>query len=235
MKSLTLVVITGSSRGCGKDLSNYFLENNYLVLGISRSKSSIINENFFEVIGDLNLDSTINRIYKKIKEINVKKIILINCAGYIVARSLLLTSNDQIDTMISTNLISPIKLMKKISNLMIKNKWGRIISVSSVASISKPKGDCVYAASKRGLEIATEILAKELFPFGITCNILGISGYNSELFRAIETSELREYINLLPVPLMATRNDISSILDYYISDCSDKITGQKIFLGGIST
>ena len=151
MESSELIVITGSSKGCGKDLSIYFLRNNYSVLGVSRSKSLIVNERFFEVNGDIHESITIDKIIKKIEELGALKLILINCAGSIVARSLLLTSDDQIDDMININLIAPIKLMKKVSKVMVKMRWGRIINISSIASISKPKGDCVYASSKKGL------------------------------------------------------------------------------------
>lgn len=229
------IIITGTSRGCGRDLCIYYLKNNYTVIGVSRSKSGIVNSNFFEVNGDLNSNITINSIYERAKKINSNKITLINSAASIKAKNLFLTSDNDIDEVFTTNLISPIKLIKKLSGLMIKNKWGRIINISTVATISKPMGDCIYASSKKAFELATEILAKELYIFGITCNIIGINSYDSLTFKELNNIDLSRFLNSLPVKSNTTEANIINVINFYISDQSNTITGQKIFFGGIST
>ena len=121
--SKSVLIITGTSSGLGKDLAKYFLKKNYIVCGCSRGKSKINSRNYFHSILDIqNEDEVkkwINNIYSKFKKIDF----LINNAAIIPASfPVLLNNMNLVRKVFSSNVIGPINLMNEVSKKMLKKK-----------------------------------------------------------------------------------------------------------------
>lgn len=228
-----VAVVTGVSRGLGLGIAGYLSRSNFLVVGISRSAPPSDLDAVY-VNADLTDSGSIVSAFDEIKKQYGRVDVLVNNAAVLDSQYLMIMSTKSIESMVCTNLTGAIIATRESMKIMRKNKYGRIINISSMASVLKPKGDSVYAATKSALEMFSSIIAKEVFTMGITSNVLSISAYDSEMFRSLNHERVQKVIDGLPVPGLVGINNVTNILDYLISTAGDSITGQVIRLGGIS-
>jgi len=153
------VLITGSSKGLGKSLAEVFAKNNYNIVLHGRNKKDLektkkeileIGAKCEVIAGDLKNIKTLNDIYKTAKDKNIS--ILINNAGvHCPYQPLEKIKDEQIDEIILTNLIAPIKLTKKIYNMFLEKNNGTIININSMSGLKNHNMRTIYCASKWGL------------------------------------------------------------------------------------
>ena len=228
-----VVLVTGSSAGIGRMLTDYFLENGAQVLGISRNSYSLPSKNYIHYICDIAEPASVRETFMKIRSDSVQLTALINNAGVLSVFSSLLLPPKVAQAMINTNFLGSFLVAQESAKLMAKNKFGRIIGISSMAEILEPVGDAVYSASKAAATSLTNSLAKELVPHGITCNTVAITHIMTGMSEKIDSLILQKVIDELPLPQSASIEDITNIIDFYMSPQSSGITGQFIALGGL--
>ena len=163
------VLITGSSKGLGEELSSVFAINKHDIilhgrskedLGMVKEKVSKLGVNCYSLDGDLRLDRTIGELYKLAKEKDIS--VLINNAGlHCPHLSLEKISDEQIDDILITNLIAPIKLTKRIYNLFLDKGYGTIININSLSGLQNHELRSIYCASKWGLRGFTDTFRLE--------------------------------------------------------------------------
>ena len=163
------MLITGTSKGIGNYLANYYLENGFSVMGCSRTRSTIEHKNFTEFNIDISKEEDVKHMFSCIKELDI----LINNAGMASMNSSLLISYDRVKNVFDTNYMGTFLLCREAIKLMMKKRFGRIINFSTIAVPLNLEGESVYAASKSAIETFTRILSKEIAPFNITANIIG--------------------------------------------------------------
>lgn len=183
------IIITGSSRGIGLELSKLFCkDNNNCVIGISRS----ISNNTIEELGEnskfipLNYDlSNIDTDFKKAIEKHIKTVdILINNAGYLVNKSFLELKDDDFDKMFSINVKAVFKIIQQLFPLFSGN--AHIVNISSMGGFqgsTKFNGLSLYSASKGAVNTLTECFAEELKEKNIKVNSLSLGAVNTEMLR----------------------------------------------------
>tara|TARA_B100000965_G_scaffold259788_1_gene219035 strand:- start:845 stop:1555 length:711 start_codon:yes stop_codon:yes gene_type:complete len=230
--SKSVLIITGTSSGLGKDLARYFLKKKYIVCGCSRGKSKINSRNYFHSILDIqNEDEVkkwINNIYLKFKKIDF----LINNAAIIPASfPVLLNNMNLVRKVFSSNVIGPINLMNEVSKKMLKKKFGRIINFSSMAAGLLEEGTSLYSSSKKSLEFYSKIFAKELSKENITCNTIAPSMYDTPSFRELGEKIINSATKKLQVKRKLKINEISDIIEFLFKKESRVINGQTIYLG----
>lgn len=228
-----VILVTGSSAGIGRMLTEYFLESGAKVLGFSRSSFSLPSQNYFHYICDVTDLTSVQEAFKKIRLDGHHLSGLINNAGVLSVCSTLLMPPKAAQEMINTNFLGSFLVAQECAKMMSRKKFGRIIGISSMAEILEPVGDAVYSASKAAATSLTNSLAKELAPHGITCNTLAITHLATSMSKKINTDTLQKVIKELPLPRSATIEDITSVVDFYMSPRSSGITGQFIALGGL--
>ena len=96
----------------------------------------------------------------------------------------------------------------------------------------KVKGEAIYTASKAAVENLTQVLSKEYAEFGITVNAIGPTPANTDLIRSVPTEKIDNITKQLAIPRLTEYIDISNVIDFFISNKSNFITGQIIYLGG---
>ena len=231
-KSRRILLITGTSSGLGKDLSKYFLRKNYIVLGCSRTKSKISSKFYKHRILNLNDEREVRKwvedIHAKYKKIDY----LINNAALIPASyPSILNDKELITRVFETNVISQISIINEVAKKMVKKRYGRIISLSSMSVGLLEEGTSLYSSSKNSLDTYSKILSKELAKANITCNTIAPSMYNTKSFRELGETIINNSKKKLQVQRELKLEEIANVIEFLFKKESAVITGQTIYLG----
>jgi 3-oxoacyl-[acyl-carrier protein] reductase len=228
------VLITGSSRGVGRLLSEYMIQNGAVVVGFSRGKPTYECENYHHISVDIGNPKSVQEGFAIVRKLVPTLHILINNAGVATSQYAMIMPPESAQKMLTVNIFGAFLMSKEASKLMRKNKWGRIINIGSIMSSLEPAGGSIYAATKAALISMSNVAAKELSPFNITSNTLALSGYPTDMMRALPPDVLDGVINSLVIPRLTIEDDIFNVIDFLASERSSYITAQTIYLGGIN-
>jgi 3-oxoacyl-[acyl-carrier protein] reductase len=162
--------------------------------------------------------------------------VLVNNAGITRDGLLLRMASDDWDTVLRTNLRSAYLCTRAALRGMLRPRWGRIVSVSSVAGLAGNPGQANYAAAKAGLVGFTRSVAKEVGSRGITVNAVAPGLVDTELTAGL-ADELREAaLGAIALGRFGTASEVASLVGYLASDAASYITGQVIVVdGGMAT
>ena len=199
MSAQKKVLVTGASRGIGKAIIESFAkEGNYLIgtaTSIEGAKTidEIISSNDSSGAGlvlDLNDDNSIEEFFKILKGKDLYPDILVNNAGFTRDNIFLRMKDDEWSDVLNVHLNAQFKIIKNLVKPMLKNKYGRIINLSSAAAAIGNKGQANYVAAKSGIEAMSRTLAREFGLKNITINCVA-PGFNAgaELIKFLTSSE----------------------------------------------
>ena len=168
-----VVFISGASRGIGTAIAESFAQLGYTVIGTSRSEFKFESklDNLIPLALDIADRNSINNCVEYLKDNNLKPSILINNAGITSDQLFLRMKDEEWDDVIATNLTGTFNLTKALIKNMIKNRYGRIINISSVSGLMGNPGQVNYSSAKAGLSGFTKSLAKEVGSRGITTHL----------------------------------------------------------------
>lgn len=228
------VVVTGGSRGVGRSLVEHFLDHNAYVVGISRGLGSVESERYSHFSVDLDDSTELQRTFFQIGRSNKTVDILINNAAVLTSQHAMIMPTSAATAMINTNFLGAFVCARECAKLMKKGKWGRIINIGSMAVSLEPIGDSVYAGCKAAMQTASNVMAKELSNFGITCNTLSISAIESDMLKQLPRDKIDAIVADLPIPRYAKIEDIVNVIDFFSSEKSSYITAQTVYLGGVN-
>lgn len=223
------ILVTGSSRGIGKEIRDHFLKLGHQVLGISRNQIDFEHENYIHYPLDLSDLDAVELFCTKVKGVDV----LINSAAFVRANLFNLVTKDELVKTMNVNVISPFMLTQHLSKGMIKNQFGRIINISSIVTELDFKGEASYTISKAALEKMTEVAALELAPFNITINTLSISIFESDLVKNLSLNQICDIKEKLVLKTPLNISDILNAIDFYTDKRSAQITRQNLKFGGV--
>jgi 3-oxoacyl-[acyl-carrier protein] reductase len=159
--------------------------------------------------------------------------ILVNNAGIASMNHVLLTPYRTLRKILDTNVIGTFLFCREAAKLMRSTGCGRIVNFATVATPLKLEGEAIYAASKAAIVSLTEIMARELAPFGITVNAVGPTPVKTDLIRSVPEEKLNALLERQAIRRFGELKDISNVIDFFISPESDFVTGQVIYLGGV--
>lgn len=226
-------LVTGSSRGVGKLISEHFLNHGASVIGFSRGDASIQHPRYHHLKVDVSEPPAVQRGFDDLKAITETLHIVVNNAAVLMSQYAMVMPVAAAQSMLNTNLLGTFLVSREASKLMRKSKWGRIINIGSMATSLDPIGDTIYAASKAGMTAMTNILAKEVASLNVTCNTLAISAIKTDMLEQLPQDKIAQVIAGLPIPRTAEPEDILNVIDFFASERSSYITAQTIYLGGV--
>ena len=160
--------------------------------------------------------------------------VLVNNAGIASMNHLLLTPLATVNRVFSTNVFGSFVFMREVAKVMMKARYGRIVNFATVATPLNLEGEAAYAASKAAIESLTRVAAREFAPFNITVNAVGPTPVMTDLIRTVPKEKMDALINTQAIRRMGEERDIANVIDFFISKESDFVTGQTVYLGGIS-
>ena len=228
------VVITGATRGIGLELAEHFLSAGDEVIGCGRTPTTLFHPNYTHRCVDVTLADEVDEFFEELSERPGKLDALINNAGIASMNALALTPLDTARRIVDTNLLGSFSFTRAALRLMRGSGTARIVNFTSVAVPLSLEGEAIYAASKSAVETLTRIAARELAPFGITCNAVGPSPIRTGLVAGVPQHKLQALIDAQPIPRWAEPADVVNVVDFFLRPESSMVTGQVIYLGGVA-
>ncbi len=239
------VFVTGASRGIGKSIALELGKDYQVVVGFSNSqdKADEVVEEIKKLGGksfavQLNIGDrkSVDNAFLQIEEKYDQVDILINNAGITKDNILPRMKDEEWNDVIQTNLTGNFYTCQRAIKKMIKNKWGRIIFISSVVGISGNQGQANYAASKAGLIGLSKSISKEVGSRNITSNVIAPGYIETDMTSFIDSENRENIIEQLSIKRMGKPEDIANMVSFLSKDESEYITGQVIPIdGGLTT
>jgi len=228
-----IILITGDRKGIGRYLSEYYLEKGMTVIGCSRSETDLKHKNYQHFCLDVSDEKAVKKMYGEIRQIYGRLDVLINNAGVDLsfAPILLVPYKSALRT-VEINLLGTFLMSREAAKIMMKNSFGRIINFSSILVKHEIKGTAVYTASKSAIISFTRVMAKEVYGYNITCNIIAPSATKTDLMDSVDKDVLKDILKRNAIQELCKTEDISNTIDWFIEKTSNSITGQIIYMGG---
>lgn len=229
-----VMLITGARKGIGRYLVDYYLERGFTVIGCSRSPMDDAPEGYEHHCVDVADEPGVVRMLAAIGKRHGGMDILVNNAGIASMNHALLTPMSTVRGVFETNVFGTVLCAREAAKLMMRKKYGRIVNFATVATPLRLEGEAAYAASKAAVCSYTEILARELAPFGITVNAVGPTPVATDLIRSVPKAKIDALLARQAIARLGEYRDISNVIDLFIRRESDFVTGQIIYLGGVA-
>jgi len=237
--------VTGGSRGIGKSISLNLGKKFHVVVGysVSNEKAKEVSDEIIDNGGssstvqiNISESDSVDEAFSSIEKDHTSVDVLINNAGITKDNIMPRMKKDEWLEVIQTNLTGSFYTSQRAIKLMMKNKWGRIVFISSVVGISGNQGQANYAASKAGLIGLSKSISKEMGSRNITSNVVAPGYIETDMTSFLNDQNKENIIEQLSIKRIGKPEDISNIVSFLCSDESEYITGQVIPVdGGLTT
>ena len=237
-----VALITGSSRGIGKQIAIKFAKNGYNIVVNYINKNEEVEKTIeelkqfgvevLEAQGDISnyeqSEKIVNLVIEKFGQIDV----LVNNAGITKDMLIMRMKKEDFTKVIDVNLVGTFNITKNVIPHMMKKRTGRIINISSVVGISGNAGQCNYAASKAGIIGFTKSLAKELASRNILVNAVAPGFIETNMTDVLQENVKEEIKKQIPLKRIGKAEDVANAVYFLTSEESSYITGQVLQVDG---
>lgn len=234
MSNKPITFITGTSKGIGRKLAEYYANKNHIVIGCSRNNIDFEHENYTHFQADLRNEKEILAIFKHIKKTYGRLDNLINNAGVGVSSPAVLTTTSVFEDVMSINTTGTFICIREAAKIMMKHNYGRIVNFTSGGVVFNLDGALPYTVSKAAIEMLTKSFANELAPYHITVNAVAPGVTNTEMLSTYMSQD--KYNELMERNYMireeSTPLDLANAIDFFLQKESNRVTAQIIYLCG---
>lgn len=236
------VLITGASRGIGAACAKEFAKKGYyVIINYFKSKQNAINlvseiKEFggisLPLYGDISKERDVEKMYVYLKNIGCLPQILINNAGIAMQKLLTNTSLNDWNYVFQTNITGMFLCCKQFLPPMLKNKFGKIVNISSIWGILGASCEVAYSASKAAVIGFTKSLAKEVAPSNVFVNCVAPGVVDTQMNQNLSCEEIIDLENRISLKYFANVRDVSKAVLFLASDQASYITGQILNVDG---
>jgi len=237
-----VALVTGASRGIGRAIAVQLARSGASVAGVARTKAGLdatlatIREaggTAEAFAADVAVTADVNRVVEEVEARFGGKIqILVNNAGITKDGLFLRMDDDAWDTVVDTNLKGTFLFARAVGALMIRQRYGRIINITSVSALMGNPGQANYSASKAGVIGLTKTIARELAARGITVNAVAPGFITTDMTNVLPDKVKTEVKDRVPVKRLGLPEDIADLVTYLASPSASYLTGQIIAVDG---
>ena len=237
-----IVLITGASRGIGKETAKVYAENGYdVAINYVSEKTDVegIKKEFQDmgvkclmIKADVSNEEDVNNMVEKVISEFGKIDVLVNNAGITKDTLLMRMSKEDFDKVIDINLKGTFLVTKAVSKYMMKKRCGSIINLSSVVGVAGNSGQSNYSASKAGIIGFTKSIAKELASRNIRANAVAPGFIETDMTNVLKDDVKENIGNQIPLKRMGTAREVAEVIYFLGTEKSSYITGQVINIDG---
>ena len=226
-----IALVTGSNRGIGLSIAEKLHDDGFTVVGTYRT-SAAKDAKFDSVRCDITISEDVESAFTEIEENYGPVQVLVANAGITRDNLLPRMSEEDFTSVIDANLISAYRLTKQAIKPMMKQKWGRIILLSSVVASAGQAGQANYAASKAGLVGFGRSLAKEFASRNITTNVVAPGPIKTDMISALSDKQQESILGSVPLRRFGEVSEIAATVSFLASESAGYITGAIIPVDG---
>ncbi len=230
MSTDRVVLVTGGNRGIGRSIAERFVAAGYKVAVTARSGEG--PDGTLTVRADVTDAAAVDAAFTEIESTLGPVGIVVANAGVTKDTLLLRMTEEDFDSVVSTNLGGAFRVVKRASKGMLRARWGRVILISSVVGLYGSAGQVNYAASKSGLVGFARSLTRELGARGITTNVVAPGFIETDMTAALPAETQAEYKRNIPAGRFATADEVAGVVTWIASDDAAYISGAVIPVDG---
>ena len=236
-----VALVTGASRGLGKAIALALAAEGASIAAVARSEEALKEtleairatggtaEPFaLDVSDSAAVDATVEKITARFQHVDV----LVNNAGVTRDGLLMRMKSEDWDTVLNTNLKGAFNLTKPVGRLMVKQRAGRIINISSVIGLMGNAGQANYAASKAGLIGFSKSVAREFASRGITCNVVCPGFIETDMTKDLSEDLRKGLLDKIPLQRLGQPEDVAGVVAFLCSPAASYMTGQILTVDG---
>lgn len=240
-----VVLVTGASRGIGKAIALLAAENHaHVIVNYNKNGKSaaelvdLIHEKGLSasiIKADVSSEDEVKDMFSSIKEKHSKLDVLVNNAGIMRNSLLALTSTELFDHTIDVNLKGTFLCTRYATNMMRKQRSGRIVNISSIVGLQGSEGQTAYSASKAAVIGFTRSAAKELGRYGITVNAVAPGLIETDLIKDMKPDIRDKMLSSISLGRIGTPEDVAKVVLFLSSDLASYVSGSVIVVDGCQT
>jgi len=235
-----VAVVTGSGRGIGRAIALKLAEVGATVVvnDIDEAVEAVaeeiraMNRQSLAILADVSSSSDVARLMETTKATYGKVDILVNNAGITRDQILVRMSDEDWDRVLNVNLRSVFLCSRAVLRQMIKQRWGRIISIASIVGVAGNPGQANYASAKAGIIGLTRTIAREVASRGITANVIAPGFIDTEMTQRLEEKRRQELMGHIPLGYLGSPRDVAEAVAFLASEEARYITGQILNIDG---
>jgi len=235
-------LVTGASRGIGRAIALRFAAEGAFVVVNYAGNQAAAGETLaaiesaggnavlsrFDVGSAVEVDAAVKAIVAERGRIDI----LVNNAGVTRDNLLLRMTEDDFDAVVRTNLKGTFLVTKVVSRQMIRQRWGRIVNMSSVVGEMGNAGQSVYAATKAGILGFTKAMARELASREITVNAIAPGFITTDMTQSLPEASRKEFAERIPLGRFGAPEEVAELALFLASDAAAYVTGQVVGING---
>ncbi|MFW7379521.1 MAG: 3-oxoacyl-ACP reductase family protein [Oligoflexus sp.] len=233
-----VALVTGASRGIGRACAKVLAENGFrIAIHYRRDEekakelaASLPEAKIFQA--DLSLEEDCKQLIKSVKDAMGRIDVLVNNAGVSIDQIITFAKPEELEQVFNTNFKSVFHLSKAASRVMIKQKAGNIINLTSVVGHTGNGGQSMYAASKGAVTAFTKSIATDLANFGIVANCVAPGFIDTEMTSSLPGEVKEQIANKIPMKRLGTSDEVAGVVAFLASDAASYITGSTIHVNG---
>jgi 3-oxoacyl-[acyl-carrier protein] reductase len=234
-------VVTGAARGIGRAIVFELLRQGRIVAGLDMMEDQlqdltrVVKEAGFDVLTrcvDITQTEKFTEVLESLAADHGGIGILVNNAGITRDNLLIRMTDEEFDKVLAVNLRAAFVAIRAASKSMLRNKFGRIVNISSVSGVIGNAGQANYSASKAGLIGLAKTTARELAKKNVTANCVAPGFIDTEMARKLPQPVIDAAVELIPMKRMGTPEDVAKAVAFLASDDAGYITGQVLCVDG---
>ncbi len=236
-----VALVTGASRGLGKAIALALAAEGASIAAVARSEDALkdtvetiraaggtVEPYAVDVADSASVDAAVEKIAARFQHIDI----LVNNAGVTRDGLLARMTGEAWDAVINTNLKGAFHLTRPVGRLMVKQRSGRIVNISSVIGLMGNAGQANYAASKAGLIGFSKSVAREFASRGITCNVVCPGFIDTDMTKDLSDDLKKKLLERIPLQRLGKPEDIAGVVAFLCSPAANYITGQILTVDG---
>jgi len=236
-----ITIVTGATRGIGEAIAVAAAQNgsdvaligrNQELLQKTKDRITAINRKAEIYPVDVSNQQQVDEAVKKILQDFSRIDFLVNNAGITKDNLLLTMKSEEWDQVLQTNLYGTFYFSKAVLRSMMKQRYGKIVNISSIAGITGNPGQTNYSASKAGMIGFTKSLAKEMGKRNICVNAIAPGMIETEMTHSLPEELKKQYLESIPLGRFGKVEEVAALVIFLLSSASDYITGQVLAIDG---